>query len=123
MTAATAADRVIRIKANSSRKWHAVRMGRAPLELRDTFGWTVADMAHDIAFHLANGCKYCRRPFASGDLAALTVDIIDPGRLPYWATNTAIVCMDCNRRKAGRAPDEWEARRNGKPEQLKAFDS
>jgi hypothetical protein len=73
------------------------------------FGWDPAKLAHDIEHAAKNGCPYCRKPFAGmgHGLADITLDIIDPGRLPYYATNTKWACSTCNKAKQRTAPEDW----------------
>ncbi len=88
-------------------------------DLASTFGWNVAQMAHDIAHAVQNGCPYCYRPFASmaNGLGDVSLDVVDPEALPYYRTNTRWVCRTCNNAKAKTKPalfaeklanwDEW----------------
>src|SRR5262245_25532236 len=94
-----------------------------PRDLGDRYGWDLGQIAHELAIHLANGCRYCRRPFDPSNLGGMTVDIVDPERPPYWRTNTAICCFECNQRKRKAGPDAWEERINGiGPRQMTMFD-
>lgn len=74
-----------KVKAHNAFTRHAAAFMKsgviaATTELIETFGWKIADMAHDIEHAFANGCPYCRKAFRTmaGQLHAVTLDIVDP---------------------------------------------
>lgn len=95
------ADKYIRLGVATSRDDFAER-----------FGWDVRDMAHDIDHATANGCPYCRRPFAEMEhgLADCTLDVIHPDQLPYYRSNARWCCQTCNNEKRRTAPEQWGAK-------------
>ena len=93
---------------------HAYRLARAGVvgsgaDLAKRFGWNLQAMAHDIQHAFKNGCPYCRQPFVemANGLADVTLDIIDPSKPPYYATNTRWCCLTCNRAKSKTDPSRW----------------
>lgn len=76
------------------------------------FRWDVQQMAHDIDYAFGNGCPYCRKNFAdmANELFNVTLDIINPGDLPYYGINTRWCCATCNREKSKTPPHLWGAK-------------
>jgi hypothetical protein len=70
-------------------------------------------MAVDAAQAYAGTCPYCYASFeAMGHgLQDLTLDVVDPGRPPYYRTNTRWVCQTCNRKKGALSPADFESDR------------
>ena len=115
-TAAKEEGRIL-VKAQTARMRHAGRLSRKHTgtiltgdEFGDTFGWQLDRMVHDIEEAEQGNCPYCERPFASmpGELTAITIDIVDPGRKPYYRTNTRWCCSTCNSEKSHTSPELWE---------------
>lgn len=103
-----------RVKARGALRTHAARYRRKGLNLTDRefaerFGWCIDTMAHDIEYQAGNGCPYCRKQFSSmaHGLADVTLDIIDPSKLPYYRPNVRWVCSTCNKAKGATPPEEW----------------
>lgn len=104
-------------KARSTFYRHAARfikdgLAESRQEFADRFGWGVHQMAHDIEHSHANSCPYCHRPFSEmpGDLSAITLDIVDPEKKPYYTTNVRWICSTCNKEKQRTPPEHWGAR-------------
>lgn len=76
------------------------------------YGWKLEQMAHDIEHAMGNGCPYCWQAFAEMEhgLADCTLDIVNPGQLPYYRTNIRWCCKTCNTEKARTPPDLWGAK-------------
>lgn len=101
------------IKARSCLRTHAAKyiargVVATQAEFAERFDWDVKQMAHDINFEYGNGCRRCRRSFATmgNGLADITLDIIDPKKLPYYRTNVRWICRTCNSAKSDVDPDE-----------------
>lgn len=98
-----------RMKAWNCLRSHAEHLGKSVAELRDTYGWIVDNMTHDILHAFENGCPYCRQPFHEMEhgLANMSLDIVRPGDAPYYGINTQWVCRTCNTEKQRTPPNEW----------------
>lgn len=106
-----------RSKASDALRRHADKFIDAGLissraELAERYGWDIDAMAHDLQHAYGNGCRYCRKPY--GDmghgLADITLDVTDPVREPFYATNTNWACQSCNRSKGRLTPEQWATR-------------
>lgn len=77
-------------------------------EFAERFDWDIKQMAHDIDHTASNGCQRCRRSFKSmgNGLSDVSLDIIDPKKLPYYRTNVRWICRTCNSAKSDIDPDE-----------------
>jgi hypothetical protein len=116
-TADKEASRIL-VKATTTRGRHASRLSLKHTgqtltgdEFGETFGWQLERMTADIEKLEHDGiCSYCERPFNSmpGELAAITLDIVDPARKPYYKTNTRWCCATCNSEKSHTPPELWE---------------
>lgn len=101
------------VKARSSLRTHAAKyiargVVATKAEFVERFDWDVKQMAHDINFEYGNGCRRCRRSYATmgNGLADITLDIIDPQALPYYRTNVRWICKTCNTAKGATRPDD-----------------
>lgn len=83
-----------------------------PQEYARRFGWRLPEMAHDAEHTYSNRCYYCRTAFDTmgHGLADLSLDIVNPRELPYYATNCRWACITCNREKATLSPEMWSRR-------------
>jgi 5-methylcytosine-specific restriction endonuclease McrA len=70
------------------RSKHAVKFSRANIYARDNYA-----------------CQYCGHPFGSEDLTFDHVVPVSRGGAKNWE-NIVTACVDCNRRKGGRTPEE-----------------
>jgi hypothetical protein len=119
------------LKAQSVIRRHAEGLGIAKEELVTVYGWDPRILAQHAEHQYAGSCYYCGDPYVG--LADVTLDIQDRCRKPYYCTNTKWCCLDCNRDKGVKTPEEFEARRRIKalwrlpkevpPEQLTLFEA
>lgn len=107
-------------KARGTLRNHAAKFVKAGIitdasELASRFGWSVAQMAHDIEHAYRNGCPYCHQPFASmgHGLADVTLDIHDTASPPFYRTNCRWVCATCNKEKQRTPPHLFAAKLQG----------
>lgn len=103
------------VKAHNAIRTHADRWNKKhpdePLtkaEFAERFDWPADQLAHDIDHEYENGCRRCRRSYKSmgNGLSDITLDIIDPQKLPYYRTNVRWICKTCNSAKSDATPDE-----------------
>jgi hypothetical protein len=89
-----------RIKARSTRRSHAKKIGLPTEILERDYGWVLDVMARDMEHawqgHCACGFEYMRSTSGYGEMS---VDIIDRDAPPVWGHNTRLICQTCNRRK------------------------
>lgn len=106
-----------RAKARDALNRHADRfiadglaVDRADFATR--YGWDVGRMAHEAEHAYSNGCGYCGHRFQEmgHGLADITLDILDPTALPFYATNVKWCCATCNREKARTPTAVWGAK-------------
>jgi hypothetical protein len=66
-------------------------------------------VAHILEHAFDNTCVYCREPYKNMENAQwqVTIDIIDPRKAPYLATNVQPCCQTCNREKSNTDPELW----------------
>jgi hypothetical protein len=115
-------------KARDTRKHHLERStncrGLTLDQLEHDFGWNLPRIAHDFRLAAQNGCRNCGRPFRNMryGLHDMSLDMLDPERLPHYVTNTMVLCMLCNRRKSRKQPGAWEAEEQRRQRQLAMFE-
>jgi hypothetical protein len=78
-------------------------------EFRALYGWDVQQIAHDMAHAYKNGCPICHKSYKSmaHGYKDLTLDIIDPRKLPYYGVNTQLICSTDNTRKQRTDPADY----------------
>jgi hypothetical protein len=99
----------LRTKMRDNRRRHASRLKISVDLLEEQYGWNLDRMEHDAEHAYRNGCPYCTKPFREMEhgYSDLTVDVVNPGEPPHWATNIRFVCMTCNREKAMTPSTLW----------------
>jgi len=115
-TKAKEANRIL-VKATGARSRHAARLSLKHTgqimtgdEFGEAFGWHIQRMVDDIERAEQGCCHYCERPFAEmpGELSAISIDVIDSSRKPFYRTNTVWCCATCNSEKSHTDPELWE---------------
>lgn len=96
-------------KARSTIQRHAARYKKTTKEFVRLYGWDAPRVAHILAHAFDNTCPYCRDPYAAmpNPQWQVTMDIIDPEKLPFLETNTQPCCQTCNREKSNTPPELW----------------
>jgi hypothetical protein len=102
-------------KAHDTIANHANKYGMRKADFARKYGWDADRIAHDVEHAYENTCNYCWRPYAEMEhgLADVTIDIVDPQKEPYYATNTKPCCRTCNTEKGPLNPEQWARKRIG----------
>lgn len=96
-------------KARSTIKRHAAKYSLSVQEFVRLYGWDVPRVAHILEHAFVNTCVYCRKLYSSMENPQwqVTLDIIDPKKKPFLATNVQPCCQTCNREKSNLEPELW----------------
>jgi hypothetical protein len=118
------------VKARTTRRSHARRLGISVPTLEHDYGWELVRIAGELEHAYAGNCPGCGQAFAEmpNGIQDLTVDVIDRDAAPVWGVNTRPLCQTDNRRKgitttAKRAAIELAYRvRRGQPAAARLFE-
>jgi hypothetical protein len=96
-------------KARSTIQRHAKRYGRTTQQFIRIYGWDAPRIAHILEHAFDNTCVYCREAYKTmpNPQWQVTMDIIDPQKQPFLATNVQPCCQTCNREKSNTDPELW----------------
>lgn len=102
-------DNRVVVKARNTLYTHSRKYGMEPNEFAAKYGWSIQQITHMFAHDYTNLCHYCHTPYETMEngLSAITLDIIDPEREPYFATNVRTCCRTCNTKKGHMTPEAW----------------
>jgi len=118
------------VKARTTRRSHARRLGIAVAELEHHYGWDLERMAAELEHAYGGNCPDCGQPFAGmpNGIQDMTVDVIDRSAPPVWGVNTRPLCQTDNRRKGIATTAKLAAIRlayrirRGEPAAMRLFD-
>ena len=96
-------------KARSTIQRHAKKYGRSTQQFIRVYGWDAPRVAHILEHAFDNTCVYCREDYKTmpNPQWQVTMDIIDPLKQPFLATNVQPCCQTCNREKSNTDPELW----------------
>jgi len=96
-------------KARSTIQRHAKKYGRSTQQFIRIYGWDAPRVAHILEHAFDNTCVYCRELYKGmpNPQWQVTMDIIDPQKQPFLATNVQPCCQTCNREKSNTDPELW----------------
>lgn len=99
-------------KAQNTRRDHAKKLGFSMTQMIDIYEWSDGRMTKTFEEAWERVCVYCEDPFREmrGGIQEMTVDIEDRRLLPFWRSNVAICCRNCNSMKGTMVPEEWQIR-------------